>query len=346
MLRNRVLACAFAMAFLGLTGLLRAADPALSKKWQDYGNQLIAARQYDKAVEAFSTSARADSKNAAAWKGLGTAYYYKKDYTNAAKYYKYAYQLNPGDTQLGALIPKLEAAAASSNGGSASSTGAADQLYRARNYDGAIQAYNQVISQNPNDAKAWQGLGNCYYAKQDKPKAVDAYKRALQLNPSNTSLQNFLATYAPESAGGAQAEGGEKDWVAPLWRSAVLPGWGQWYNGEHGKAWLFGGVTVGLLATVVVTYSLGSAAEAQYLAVGTGGDFDTPYNTWAQMASINNIAYIGFGLAYTYTLVDAVMSAKAPSAGHALFQEEPPALQVSMLDTQGAMGVKYRLLEF
>ncbi|MES2201746.1 MAG: tetratricopeptide repeat protein [candidate division FCPU426 bacterium] len=344
MLRNSVLACALAFVFLGLAGSSHAADPALAQKWLTYGNQLLAAKQYDKAVDAFSTAARADSRNAAAWKGLGNAYYYKKDYANAAKYYRASYQLNPADTALGALIPKLDAAAAS--GAGASPTAAADRLYQAKRYDEAIQAYNNVVSQNPNDAKAWQGLGNCYNVKQDKPKAIEAYKRSLQLNPSNTALQNFMAKYAPESAASSQVADGPTDWVAPLWRSAILPGWGQYYNGEHGKAWLFGGVTVGLFGAVVVTYSLGSAAQTEYLAVPAGGNFDTPYATWESMANINHIAYIGFGLCYTYTLVDAVMSAKASRSGHALFQENPPDLQLTMLDSTGALGMKYKVMDF
>jgi TolB-like protein len=45
---------------------------------------------------------------------------------------------------------------------------------------------------------------------------------------------------------------------AAAFRSAVLPGWGQAYNGDTGKAVLFGGVTGGLLLATAVTTGLGA----------------------------------------------------------------------------------------
>lgn len=347
MLRNAVMAIVFALVGTVARPLF-AADAALSQRWQVYGTQLYAQKQYDKAIGAFSNAAKADQRNAAAWKGLGNCYYAKRDYANSLKYYKYAYQLNPADAQLGAFIPKLAAAAAQGGGaagGAANSLNNATRFYQAKQYDQAIQWYNHAISQNPNDAKAWQGLGNCYYAKQDKVKAVDAYKRALQINPSNTGLQNFLANYAPETATGPQVADGPKDWAQPLWRSAVLPGWGQAYNGQGGKGLLLGGLTLGLFAGTVATYMIGDGARQTYLGLtDPKADFDGPYNTWESMANLNHIMYIGFGVAYSFTLVDAILGAKPASRGNAYFHEEAPALQFSVLP--GGAGVNYRLMEF
>jgi tetratricopeptide (TPR) repeat protein len=348
MLRNAVLVSFLMTLFVGVSQTAAAADPALAQKWVTYGNQLMTAKQYDKALQAFTTAARADSRSAAAWKGLGTVYYYKKDYANAAKYYKYSYQLNPADTALGAFIPKLAAATAAAPA-SSSATAYAARFYQAKRYDEAIQYYNQALASNPNDSKAWQGLGNCYYAKQDKVKAVDAYKRALQLDPSNMALSNFLTAYAPESsgAGAVAVAGGPKDWVQPLWRSAVLPGWGQVYEGRNTAGYVLGGATLAFLGGTVITYIMGDAAYQQYMSLtDSTADFDTPYNTWDSMATLNHIFYIAFGLTYTYTLVDAVMNAKPMPTQHAQFNEEAPALQLSMLDRDGAMGLKYRLLKF
>lgn len=344
MRRNAVLAIVFVI-FGSLSQETWAADAATAQKWVTYGQQLFAQRQYDKALSAFSTAAKADSRNAAAWKGLGNVYVAKKDYPNALKYYKYAYQLNPQDSGLAAYIPKLEAATAQPAQQGPADTAA--RYYQARRYDEAIQYYNQALAANPNDAKSWQMLGNCYYAKQDKPRAVDAFKKALQLNPSNTSLQSFLANYAPESAGGGgtQLADGPKDWGQPLWRSAVLPGWGQAYNGQSGKGWLLGGVTLGCFAGTVATYIMGDSAKQQYMSLtDPTANFDAPYATWESMAGLNHIFYIGFGVAYTFTLVDAILSAKPAPRSNAYVPTEPPTVQLSMLD-QG-MGVKYKLMRF
>jgi tetratricopeptide (TPR) repeat protein len=351
MLRNAVLAFVLAAVFSGFVGSAHAAapDPALSQKWVVYGQQVFTTRNYDLAIKAFSTAARADSRNAAAWKGLANCFYYKRDYPNALKYYKFAYQLNPADTGLAAFIPKLEAA--TSQSAQAGPTDLAARYYNAKRYDEAIQSYNQALASNPNDAKAWQGLGNCYYAKQDKPKAVEAYKRALQLNPQNTGLSNFLARYSPESAtaAGVNVEYGERDWVQPLWRSAVLPGWGQFYNDEPTKGTVLMIADLALLGGTVGTYIVGNGARTTYESLGAGASqsaFDSSYNTWDEMANLNHIFNIAWGVVYAFTLVDAVVSAKRHPITKAMFEEKPPALQLGMVPHTDALGIKYRLLEF
>jgi hypothetical protein len=54
------------------------------------------------------------------------------------------------------------------------------------------------------------------------------------------------------------------DWIDPLWRSAICPGWGQEYNGSETKAWVIGGTTWGLFAGVVGTYIWAVKAEDNY----------------------------------------------------------------------------------
>jgi tetratricopeptide (TPR) repeat protein len=347
MLRNAVLAFVLVAGIAVIPGTLKA-DQSLSDKWVAYGQQLVAHLKYDQAIQAFSTAARANNRNAAAYKGLGNAFYYKRDYNNALKYYKYAYQLNPADTGLGAFIPKLEVATSQSV--QAGPAEIAARYYNARQYDQAIQSYTSALTANPNDAKSWQGLGNCYYVKQDKDKAVEAYKKALQLNPQNTALANFLTRYSPESAeaAGVNVQYGPRDWFQPLWRSAVLPGWGQFYNDQPLKGGVLMGTNLLLLGGTVATYIIGNNAEQTYLGLtGSNADYDDPYNTWSEMANLNHIFYIGFAVVYTFTLVDAIYNGKRQPLTQAYFQENPPAFQLSsMPDGSAGFAAKYRLLQF
>ena len=353
MVRNAVLAFVFAFAFSASHPLQAAAapaapNPALAQKWVAYGQQVYATRNYDKAIQAFSTAARANGRDAAAWKGLANCFYAKKNYAYALKYYKFAYQLNPADTGLGAFIPKLEAATAQ-----AAKQGPADlaaRYYAAKRYDEAIQYYNQAIAANPNDAKAWQGLGYCYYVKKDKPKAVDALKKAIKLNPQNTALQNFLAQYSPEAAesAGIAVEYGPREWFQPLWRSAVLPGWGQFYNDQPVKGGILMATDLLLMGGTVATYVIGNGARQTYLGLGASAsqaDFDSSYSTWETMANINHITNIGWGVVYAFTLVDAAMNGKRQPLNKAMFQEKAPAFQMTALPS-GGVGAKMRLLEF
>ncbi len=60
---------------------------------------------------------------------------------------------------------------------------------------------------------------------------------------------------------------------AALFRSMVLPGWGQFYNGEPGKGAVFGGVTLGLAATTVAVTAAGAVTGFLiYPTAGTGDD--------------------------------------------------------------------------
>jgi tetratricopeptide (TPR) repeat protein len=352
MFRNAVLAFAVAAGVL-CTRPAFSADAATATKWVAYGQQQYAARQYDKAVQAFSTAAKYNSGDAAAWKGLGNALYAKRDYANALKYYKYALQLSPNDTQLATFVQRL--AAATQNGGaSADPVALAARYYQARQYDFAIQQYNAALARNPNNDKAYQGLGNCYYAKGNKPQAVNAYKRALQVNPNNTGLKAFLARYAPEAAqaSGVQVASGPKDWTDPLWRSAVLPGWGQSFNGETTKGWILGGLTIATLVGTVGTYIVGDAARSNYQNfTGTGNAAadqsteDGYYNTWDQMAQVNNILALSFLALYTFNLVDAIIDAKPETHAIGLAPGEEPPVQLGML-SNGLIGAKVQLLKF
>lgn len=350
MLRNAVLAIAVVAGSLLWTSPAQAADAALANKWVAYGQQLYAQRQYDKAVQAFSTAAKANSADPAAWKGLGNALYAKKDYKNALKYYKYALQLNRNDAQLAQFTQRLEASLAQQGQAANDPMGLGNRYYQARQYDYAIQQFNLAAQQNPNNDKAYQGLGNSYYAKGNKPQAVAAYKRALQINPGNAQLRAFLARYSPDDAreSGVQVASGPKDWTQPLWRSAILPGWGQFYNGERTKGWIIGSLAVGTLIGTVTTYSIGDGARKKYEGFGAGtpaADFDAAYGTWESMASLNNTLAISFLALYTFNLVDAVISAKPSTRAVGLAPGEVPPVQLGLLDN-GLIGAKTTLLSF
>lgn len=349
MLRNAVLAITAAALSCLWTSSLQAADPALATKWIAYGQQLYAQRQYDKAVQAFSTAAKANPQDAAAWKGLGNALYAKKDYANALKYYKYALQLNPNDQQLAQFVQRLQSSMAQA-GAANDPFALANRYYAARQYQNAVQYYNQAVTQNPNNAKAYQGLGNSYYALGNKPQAVAAYKRALQIDPSNVQLKAFLARYSPDDAkaSGVQVAQGPKDWISPLWRSAILPGWGQFYNQEPLKGGIIGGLTLLALGGTVTTYIIGDAARKQYedYPAGTSQDqFDQAYSTWESMASLNNTLAISFLALYTFNLVDAVISAKPSTHAVGLLPGEEPPVMLGLLDN-GSFGAKVRLIQF
>jgi tetratricopeptide (TPR) repeat protein len=322
-------------------GAAAAANPAVAQQWVNYGQKVYAQRDYAKAQQAFSTAIKNDGRNVAAWKGLGNTLYMKGDKANALKYYKYALALNPSDTALAGFVAKMGggAAAAPASGPLA----AANREYAARQYAAAAGHYQEAVTQNPTDAKAWQGLGNARYAQQDRAGAMQAYNRALELNPSNAALRAFV----DKAGGSAQAAGGPTDWVQPLWRSAILPGWGQGYNGQELKGWIMGGTEVALMTTTILTFMAGESAHQQYISLtDPKADYDTPFATWESMAQINHTAYALFGAVYLYGLVDAILNAKPKSAYRAEFGGNEVAALDVRLNAMGTPMVQAKLLEF
>ncbi len=71
---------------------------------------------------------------------------------------------------------------------------AGNTLYGQKNYDMAIRYYQAAVQVNPQMWQADQGLGNCYYAKGDKVNALASYQKALDINPNNPGLSNFVQT--------------------------------------------------------------------------------------------------------------------------------------------------------
>ena len=51
-----------------------------------------------------------------------------------------------------------------------------------------IAATRQLIEQDPRNVKAWIALGNDYFDSQQREKAVEAYGKALQLQPDNPDV--------------------------------------------------------------------------------------------------------------------------------------------------------------
>ena len=182
------------LAILVILPAFAVADAAQYVGW---GNQMIAAKKYDDAMKYFGGAIKADPKNAAAYKGMGYAYAYKGDKAKALQYLKYAVQLNPSDAALAQYVTTLGGGAAAPAAGG----NTADQAYQngvkymqAKQYQYAAYYFNQATTADPNSAKAWQGLGNAFFSQNNKPKAIEAWDKAVALDPSNTQLASYVAS--------------------------------------------------------------------------------------------------------------------------------------------------------
>jgi len=79
---------------------------------------------------------------------------------------------------------------------------------QAKQYQYAAYYFNQATQADPNSAKAWQGLGNAFFAQNNKPKAIEAWDKAVALDPSNTQLASYVASLKGAATPSADAAPG------------------------------------------------------------------------------------------------------------------------------------------
>lgn len=287
-------------------GASLTAANADASRWYVQASQQYLQKRYDDALQSLKQSLKDDPRQAAAYQLAGYCFQAKGDDTSALRYYRYSLQLDSANPALAALAGRVEAA-------SQDPLAPGHALYREKRYSDALALYTRVGAEEPNNARAYQSIGNCQYAMGDRIAALASYRHSLQMDPSNAALAVFVQRLSLAPVAVAAIGPGPGDWIQPVWRSAILPGWGQAYNGQTTKGVLLGGVTLGLLAGEVATYVVGSQAEQTYLsASGPTADYNTPYNTWSNMAQANHVFYIGMTAMYVYTLIDAYLNAKAP----------------------------------
>ena len=93
-----------------------------------------------------------------------------------------------------------------------------------------------------------------------------------------------------------------------LFRSFLIPGWGQSYNLEPTKAWIFGGVeALGAAAALWAHLDYQSKNDA-YGALGVGGDFDDAAQSAEKAYELRNSILIGLALVHVVNIVDAYLS--------------------------------------
>lgn len=93
-----------------------------------------------------------------------------------------------------------------------------------------------------------------------------------------------------------------------LWRSAIVPGWGQMYKGSYAKGGIIMGCTVGLAAGIIASNSImmDNLAKASHASSGMAVK---QYQANINNASLSrNLCIGGLAALYVYNLIDAIVA--------------------------------------
>lgn len=191
-----------------------------------YNNKGVAYSEegdYDNAIEDLKHALRLDPNNAAATRNLATAYnnrgvaYSEKgDYDRAVEDYKQAVRLDPNNATANRNLAVAYNNRAVTYSSDSEYEDAAAYKERARehskatsyasdyekvggDYDKLIEAYNQAIRANPNDAESYYRRGLSYFNRggrsgnfSDYDKAIADFNKAIQLNPNLNEAKQRL----------------------------------------------------------------------------------------------------------------------------------------------------------
>lgn len=96
-----------------------------------------------------------------------------------------------------------------------------------------------------------------------------------------------------------------------VYRSILLPGWGQFYNREENKALAFGVVAGTLVAGAVTTQLLATRAERDYDRATAGADFASLAQKVDNYHLARNVSLVLLGVTWAYNVLDAYLNGKS-----------------------------------
>ena len=149
--------------FTAVLCLLMAEKSTGTEDWKNRGFQLLKARQFTAAIEAFTKAIKADPNNAEAYNQRGVAWANQGDIDRAIADYTKAVNIDP------------ELVGALNNRGSA--------FYRRGDYERAISDYTRALEINPYLDAVYSNRGTAWAGKGDYFRAITDYTQAIEVNP-------------------------------------------------------------------------------------------------------------------------------------------------------------------
>lgn len=168
------------------------AQQSTSQAYQD-GVALQQAGKLDEALAKYQEAVQGNPKEPAFQFALATAYHGKNDYDNAIKYYEIAIGLNPKEAQWKTYLKQAKQAKAAPLLTEAIQKQTTADAAGKYDVAGAIVAYEQALRID-DDATTRLNLGTAYQGINNFPKALENYKKAMAMDPSQVDGHYYLGT--------------------------------------------------------------------------------------------------------------------------------------------------------
>lgn len=124
-------------------------------------------------------------------------------------------------------------------------------------------------------------------------------------------------------------------------RSLVVPGWGQYFNGQKAKAYIIGGVELASISCSIIFYSLSSKTYNEYDIKGRVDD--KLYDEYKSQILLTNIS-IGTAITtWIFSVVDAYLCGKR-EINYSIYSKKESNIDFKVsMNSQVHMGYKFKI---
>jgi tetratricopeptide (TPR) repeat protein len=198
-------------------------------------------------------------------------------------------------------------------------------MYHKKNdFKNALTYYNASIKKDKKFWQAWLGLGICYYNMKKYRNAQLIFKYVLMLKPGEqtaTKYYNMLSGIKDSKNSIAdKKDSGKKTKGDMMWRSAILPGLGQFYNGEIVKGYAYSIIYFASIGGIIKFTIDQREAVSDY--ENTNYDFENKYKI-AQEATVKTYIPIAIaGVVWALSIFDAYLTGADDVSGQKLGEFE------------------------
>lgn len=206
------------------------------------------------------------------------------------------------------IFPGICFAALSSNSAALKYYAGAVSYHKKKDFKNAMMYYNAAIKKDKKFWQSWLGLGICYYSMAKYRNAKLIFQYVLGLKPNEPIAKKYYDIMSPKKTTAAGITAGPHDKGDLMWRSALLPGMGQFYNGEIAKGYIYSLAYVASIAAVIKYIIDQNDAVSVYN--NTNTDFAAKYKTAQESQNKVIIPLAAAGLVWGVSVLDAFLSGK------------------------------------
>lgn len=173
-----------------------------------------------------------------------------------------------------------------------------DMLFNKTDYTNALKYFYAVTKAEPKNIKAWKKMAFCYYKLNNHNYAYRVFRIVLKYDSKDKDALEFMDYYKNiiEKRTSVKVV---RDPFDSMWRAAILPSWGQFYNNQIAKGFIEGSIFI--VATSLAIYNV--------------NDEKTKYEKYSRTNENQDIAYTQAKESWTAALMWGIIAGAVYAGG-------------------------------